>query len=343
VNQRFAWTLYGLFPVLAAWYSVLSLAAGNLRAAGHVQQLGLALLLATIVGLLGWLVSGLLTRDDDRRTILGVAFVVWFAGYATLVRPVRDIGVSPTVAFVFTLAVLTGFTAVVLRAGPAVHAAGRLMRATVVIVLAFPLFSFASAQLQDRTAGRSAEAKSAEAYSVASAETPSIFLIVLDKYTGSGSLLMNYGFDNTPFEERLRGLGFVVPGATRSNYPHTWMTLASMLNWSFLDEIYGESRPGSTRELNRAIENNRTWRFLKERGYEFVFLPSTFHTTQSNASPIARSRSPPGGACTLPPHGWPRARRMHFRGSSEGESVFPACAFPIPLSRHRISKPNLMF
>jgi hypothetical protein len=283
MRARFDGNGYGVFPLLAAWYSVLSLAAGNLRVAGHVQQLGPALMLATIVGLLGWLLSGLVTRDVDRRTLLGIAFVVWFTGYGSLVRPLRDIGVSPRMAFVVTLALLAGLGMLVLRAGPAVRDVGRFMRATVLIVLIFPLYSFTSVHLRDRAAARAPAANIGAANGVALAEGPSIFLIVLDKYTGSRSLLKNYGFDNSGFEERLRAHGFVVPRAARSNYPHTWMSLASMLNWSFLDEIYGDIPLGSVEALNREIEDNRTWRFLRDRGYEFVFLPSTFHSTQSNS------------------------------------------------------------
>jgi hypothetical protein len=106
---------------------------------------------------------------------------------------------------------------------------------------------------------------------------------VLDKYTGGRSLRAHWGFDNGAFEERLRELGFVVPGAARSNYPHTWMSLPSMLNWAFLDELLEGVSDHPVSALNAAIADNRAARFLQQRGYEFVFVPSTFSSTSSNA------------------------------------------------------------
>lgn len=274
---------YGLFPVLAAWYSVFAVAAANLRMSGHIQHVWPALFLATIIGLLGWLLSGLATRDPDRRTVLSVAVVVWFVGYGSLARPLVEHGASPPHALMITAVLLVGFSVFVRYSGVPMRSLARLVRATVVIVLVFPLLSMTSSHVQKRADSQAGEESIAAVGLAAPNDAPSVFLIVLDKYSGSAALLENYGFDNSPFEEQLRNRGFVVPHGARSNYPHTWMTLASMLNWTFIDNMLQDARGGAVQALNDAIEDNRTWRFFKAQGYEFVFLPSTFVSTHNNS------------------------------------------------------------
>jgi hypothetical protein len=283
LKKAFAENWYGLFPVVAAWYSVLNVAAVNLRASGHIQEVWPALFFATIIGALGWLLSGLVTREPDRRTVISIAFVAWFAAYGALARPLVENGASPRVALAFTAALLIAFSLVIRYLGTPVGSIARLVRATVVIVVVFPLFSLASVLLQGPAATPAVAASPDVGRISVAADAPNIFLIVLDKYSGSASLIENYGFDNSGFEEQLRSRGFVVPREARSNYPHTWMSLASMLNWTFIDEIYQDAHTTPVQGLNAAIEDNRTWRFLKAQGYEFVFLPSTFVSTQSNS------------------------------------------------------------
>jgi hypothetical protein len=272
---------HAIFPLVAAWYSVLVVGVAHVGASGHVHMVAPALLLATIAGLLGWLLSGVATRDADRRTILAVGFVAWFAAYGAAARPLLEMGASPRIAFVIMAALAVAFTVLVRRMGAVVVPIARLVRVAVVIVLAFPLFSFAALQVRAYAAD---DAPGPDmVMEPPPPGSPSIFLIVLDKYTGSRSLLANYGFDNGGFEDRLRSHGLVVPRPARSNYPHTWMTLTSMLNWTLLDDLLGAPDRLTAERINAAIADGRTTRFLKERGYEYVFLPSPYYATAASA------------------------------------------------------------
>jgi hypothetical protein len=114
---------------------------------------------------------------------------------------------------------------------------------------------------------------------------PTIYLIILDMYTGSTALRENYGYNNAPFEAALRARGFFVPHSSRPNYVQTRLSLASLLNWSYLDPVV--ARVGSSsvdwRPLGPWVEDNRAVAFLKSLGYEFVFMPSWY-------PPMTRSR-----------------------------------------------------
>jgi hypothetical protein len=113
---------------------------------------------------------------------------------------------------------------------------------------------------------------------------PDIYLLVLDKYSGSRYLKSLYDLDNTPFESQLRARGFVVPRASRTNYVQTFLSLASMLNARYLDDV-----PGQIGEANRRwaavyplIEHSTVAEFLQTRSYRFVFFPTAFPATNRN-------------------------------------------------------------
>ncbi|HLM69259.1 MAG TPA: hypothetical protein VK358_17095, partial [Longimicrobium sp.] len=113
---------------------------------------------------------------------------------------------------------------------------------------------------------------------------PDIYLVLLDKYTGTRSLGALYNYDNRPFEARLQRLGFTVGREAAPNYPHTWLALPSLLNWRHADSLLAGQPQGEwMRTLHVRVEDNRTARYLKARGYEYVFVPSSFPFTQSSA------------------------------------------------------------
>jgi hypothetical protein len=116
------------------------------------------------------------------------------------------------------------------------------------------------------------------------ARPPDVYLIIVDKYTGSDVLANQYAFDNSPFTDFLRGRGFVVPPASRTNYVQTFLSLGSMLNVEYLDwlpDSLGIDNPRWA-DAYYLVENNRVASFLRDRGYRFVFLPTAFGVTREN-------------------------------------------------------------
>jgi hypothetical protein len=117
-----------------------------------------------------------------------------------------------------------------------------------------------------------------------------IYLLVLDEYANSAVLRERFGYDNRPFEDSLRALGFYIPRVVRSNYLHTVLSLPSMLNSAHLDGLELElgAHARHPRVPNYLLQQTRVARYLKDRGYEYVFFPSDwFHST--SASPRADS------------------------------------------------------
>jgi hypothetical protein len=103
-----------------------------------------------------------------------------------------------------------------------------------------------------------------------------VYLIVLDEYANQAVLQTVFGFDNTPFLDSLRALGFYIPDAVSSNYAHTTLSLPSLLNAAHVYPAERELSPGSADPtlMDYLLARSRIARFLQSRGYRYVFFPS---------------------------------------------------------------------
>jgi hypothetical protein len=105
-----------------------------------------------------------------------------------------------------------------------------------------------------------------------------VYVLVLDEYASSNVLRERFGFDNRPFEDSLRALGFRVPASVRSNYAITLLSVPSLLNFAQMRPLADEMAAGSrtSAPLNYLTEHNRAAAFLKAQGYRYAFFPSTW-------------------------------------------------------------------
>ena len=114
-------------------------------------------------------------------------------------------------------------------------------------------------------------------------DKPNVYLLLLDGYPRTDTLASVYGYDNAGFEDGLRELGFEVARGSRSNYPHTWLTLTTMLNGAYLEEIDGlgsapELAVEQYRRLMSALNGAAMLDLLREAGYEIDAIPSPFRS-----------------------------------------------------------------
>jgi len=117
-------------------------------------------------------------------------------------------------------------------------------------------------------------------------ETPDIYFIVLDGYARADMLARHYGYDNGPFLQRLEQLGFQVAEASQANYSWTFLSLSSTLNMDYLPALLGDRLDPTAADRENAyrlLRDNRAAAFLRERGYRFVHLQSTWGGTGSNS------------------------------------------------------------
>lgn len=116
----------------------------------------------------------------------------------------------------------------------------------------------------------------------ASEGLPDIYFIVLDGYGRSDVLLENFDYDNSSFIAELENLGFYVATCSQSNYSKTDLSLASMLNFNYLDALSSEFSPENTDRapLWNLVKYSAVAENLREMGYQIRAFETGFDFTQ---------------------------------------------------------------
>ena len=110
---------------------------------------------------------------------------------------------------------------------------------------------------------------------------PHIFYIVLDAYGRSDVLHELYQFDNGDFLNHLRQKGFYIANESHSNYSQTYLSLASSLNFSYLDDVAQRAAEShETSVLSHFIQSSQLASFLRTQGYRFVSFSSGVSFTE---------------------------------------------------------------
>ena len=136
----------------------------------------------------------------------------------------------------------------------------------------------ASSSPQSPTRGRSLNAR------IELDALPDVYYIILDGYGRADVLLDYYDFNNSAFIDSLTSKGFYVVSESRSNYPHTFMSLASSLNMDYLDVSLtdGLSRSERIGAILPLLENNYVIREFNNRGYTTIHFASGWEATDYN-------------------------------------------------------------
>ncbi|MBN2464757.1 hypothetical protein JXD38_03920 [candidate division WOR-3 bacterium] len=128
----------------------------------------------------------------------------------------------------------------------------------------------------------------AQCVSAAVLNYPDIYYILTDAYVRSDVLNSRFHVDNSAFLHELRRLGFFVADGACSNYAQTYLSLASSLNFTYLDSLI--VAVGSESEdrgpLIDMIQNNRLVDFLRRRGYTIVSFASGYTGTDLSRADV---------------------------------------------------------
>ena len=112
------------------------------------------------------------------------------------------------------------------------------------------------------------------------AQARDIYYVILDGFGRADILEKYYGVDLTEHIAWLRSKGFYVAAEARSNYSQTFLSLASMLNMNYLDEVaatLGETQ--DRRPLQYLIDHNGLMRAARRSGYAVIGVGSDYMAT----------------------------------------------------------------
>jgi len=119
------------------------------------------------------------------------------------------------------------------------------------------------------------------------AASPDVYYIVLDMYARSDLLWRVFQYDNSEFLSFLEEKGFYVARESTSNYTVTTHSLASSLNYMYLNDLAKRVGPIRRYSLSAAmIADSRLFRRLKNQGYKTVAFATGYWFTELTDSDI---------------------------------------------------------
>lgn len=108
----------------------------------------------------------------------------------------------------------------------------------------------------------------------ASDTMPDIYYIILDSYASDSVLSALYKYPSNPLTSFLKEKDFTLIPSSRTNYISTDPSLASSLNYSYLDSMEKKGRS--------VIYGNKVCAYLKNEGYSIVHVRSGYSVTREN-------------------------------------------------------------
>ena len=272
------------FLIVAAY--VLNVALPNeVAPAGYIRALVVGLVLTTAMTLVGW--ATLRTRWDGALLasgiIIGIASPVPLAWLWFELRAAFGVAIGTLLLVGAVMAVLGGIGIRILqlrrRRLPVPRPAPESLN-----VLSIALVAVVVASNIGHLIPRSSTPVPPPAGWHSPVEDPAdIVVILLDGYPRSDVLERRLGAQNAAFLDGLRQRGFDVATTNHSNYPVTELTLPSMLQMRYVDQVpsliplLGNGREESA-ALRDAAEAGQALSILHSAGYELIFsLPGWEH------------------------------------------------------------------
>jgi hypothetical protein len=283
-----------IHPFLLAAYPILFLYAQNidLTAPGDIVA---PLLIALCSTLLLYLALYAVVRSAGKAGLLVSALVMLFFSYGHVVDGLEALGLDtadsmlqPSFFFLPIWALLLAVAAFfIFRARGELRTPTSVLNAMAAVLILLSLGGVASYHLGkvSWTGGAGQESAATSSVTAGPAEgQPDIYYIILDAYTSQDVLETTWNYDNSEFVDYLTDKGFYVVPDGHSNYPHTFLSLASTLNMqylNFLSETLGTD--GTDRSIpNQMIQDSEVVRLLKAQGYKFVHFQTGWGPTAQN-------------------------------------------------------------
>ncbi|MFA6449424.1 MAG: hypothetical protein WCX65_08155 [bacterium] len=191
---------------------------------------------------------------------------------------------------VWTLALLA-FCAAATASRINYSAVTSILNLSSIVLIALPLFSIKTslpAAVKEWNAGR---LKKIELLSSAKPEKtrinppPDIYYLIFDRFPNNKTLEQYFNSDVNHLITGLESKGFYVPEKSICNYPHTPLSIASLLNMEYIDLPENVKATNSYSPIKTMMQDSAARRFLLPYGYKWVNLGSK--SLPTNYNPLA--------------------------------------------------------
>jgi hypothetical protein len=267
-----------LHPFFLAAYSVLFLLSYNIDQISYTQAFRPLLIVLASAAIL-MLILGLAAKDWQQGGLSASLILVLFFSYGHVYRMLEKY--FPSLAsHIFLGVIWLGILLLGLFLKwkiRDVNALTRVLNLISFVLLIFPVYSIIAFQIQSGGPGDIERASPwekafTENMRPADDSLPDLYYIIADGYGRSDLLREMFEFDNSAFLQFLGERGFYVAKAGHSNYVQTSLSLASSLNFDYInyltEVVGGENR--SRDPLAELIQHSQIREFLEQQGYQTV-------------------------------------------------------------------------
>jgi hypothetical protein len=272
-----------LHPLFFAAYPVLALYQSNI-ALFPAQNLirPLAVLFACVLTLWGFL--WLFMRSGSRAAAVVSVAVLMFFTYHHVWHQIETISMNAIfgseqrffeiwTAITLILMFLVGWKA------KASSVTTRFLNVFALLLMLIPSFAICSTWYRANKiySQSDPEAPAQATVKVASmGRPPDIYYIILDGFGRQDALQKFIGYSDADFIQGLQQRGFYVANNAHSNYCQTELSLASSLNYSYLEQVVPKQELNTNNRLilDKLIDKSAASKYLKKQGYLYVGVGS---------------------------------------------------------------------
>ncbi len=270
-----------LHPLLIAVFPILALYNHN-RSVIPVGWTDIALPLAISVGAASilWCLARALSKNSYKAGLISSLILGWFFsfGHITSFLGLWRLGILDESLFLITLIALAIAIVLIIRSNRPFQGITGYINIFAIILVGLNLIPATGSLIR----GIRQSTLSQEGVTPAQQRLPNIFFMVVDGYARADILSELYGYDNSAFIKKLEAQGFFVAAKSNAPYCQTYLSLASTMNFEYLDELAArvghQSRDRAP--LIEMIRNSRLRHLLASRGYSFVALESGYYGTE---------------------------------------------------------------
>lgn len=273
-------------PFLFTLYAVIALLARNIEEVTIVESIRAMVICLLLTGVI-FLLARLALRDWQRAGLFATAFSLLFFSYGHVYAALKNVAISSLllgrhrVLGPIWLGLLVLAAIWVFRSKGDHEKLTRWLNAAGAVSLAFPIFGIILFGYRTLTTPVLDPDSTALAASDRRTQ-PDIYYIILDAYSRDDALLDLYGYDNTPFLDELEDMGFYIAECSMSNYAQTKLSLASSMNFTYIQSL-GEEYSGdsdSRAGLGKYIRQGAVRNVLEDLGYSTVAFETGYYWTQ---------------------------------------------------------------
>jgi hypothetical protein len=278
-------------PLLWAVFPPLALLGNNISQVPPGDAVR-TLMASFILSLLLWLVLRLVMGGWRRSAIMVSGSLVLFFSYGHIYQLIEDqlilgfnIGRHRFLIPLFVLMLVLIFIWALRHKNLiSITASLNIIGLIVLILPAYQIISYEikTSSLLAGTPQENLLAEVADLQAPSGETAPDIYYIILDTYTRADSLSTNFSYDNSSFLNNLESQGFYIADCSQSNYSYTALSLASSLNYNYLNTLNPNLTPVNTDETDiyPYLFNNAVVYTLRHLGYQFVAFESGYSPTE---------------------------------------------------------------